>query len=526
MRERKEIQEMLRRLVFLPLLSALLLTLSYPAFNFSFLAWIALIPMLVAIRGEKPWQAFFTGYITGFLFFGATLYWVGYVAIIGVFVLTLYLALFFGIFAVGVDILAMQFRKPRTRFTVLVSCLWVAVEFLRSHLFTGFGWALLGYTQWETLPIIQIADSMGAYGVSFLVVFTNVLIASKIKKKIKGHMPESRYLALLVIILIAVAIYGYYKVDQKFEADPVRVSIIQGNIPQSQKWDEKFADDILDRYTALTKEAAKDKPDLIIWPETSVPGFLETDKVFRDKITALAKEVNAYLLVGTQTEKAPQRVRYYNSAVLISNAGKIVKRYDKMHLVPFGEYVPLGNSYLSFIKKRYDMGEDYSPGHDYTIFEMPTHKGRKVKFGVLICFEDVFPELSRNFVRLGADFLVVITNDAWYMRTAAPFQHTQPSVFRAIEERVNVIRCANTGHSCFINQNGEITQSVTDYTGGKIFVTGFATADIIPGKVQTLYLRYGDAFAWGCVWVFLFDLTLYFIYNYVRLFRKKYPRKI
>ena len=498
-----------------------MLTLSYPAFDFSYLAWFALIPMLIAIRGEKPWQAFFTGYITGLLFFAATLYWVGYVAIIGVVVLAFYLAFFFGIFAVGVDILAMQFEKPRIRFAVLVSCLWVAVELLRSHLFTGFGWALLGHTQWDTLPIIQIADVAGAYGVSFLVVFTNVLISSKIKKKIKGYMPEPRYLALLVIVLIVVAIYGYYKVDQKFDGEPVKISVIQGNIPQSEKWDEKYANEILDKYIDLTKEAAKDKPDLIIWPETSVPGFLETDQFLRGKITTLAKEVNTYILVGTQTERVPQKVRYFNSAALISNKGEIVGRYDKMHLVPFGEYVPLGNGFLSFIKQRYDMGEDYTPGKDYTIFEIPTQKGGQVKFGVLICFEDVFPELSRNFVRSGADFLVVITNDAWYMKTAAPFQHVQPSVFRAVEDRVNVVRCANTGYSCFIDQSGKIIQEVKDFKGEKIFVTGFATANIIPGKAGTLYLEYGDAFARLCVWVILFDLTLYFIYNYVKSSRQR-----
>ena len=520
---------MLRRLIFLPLLSAILLTLSYPAFDLSFLAWFALIPMLIAIRGEKPWQAFFTGYITGFLFFGAALYWVGYVAIIGVIVLTVYMAFFFGIFAVGVDILAMQFARPRIRFAVLVSCFWVAVEFLRSHLFTGFGWALLGHTQWQTPPIIQIADAAGAYGVSFLIVFTNVLISSKIKKKIKGHVPEPRYLAFLVIVLIAVAIYGYYKVEGKFDGAEVRVSVIQGNIPQSEKWDEKFAGRILDRYISLTREAAKDKPDLIIWPETSVPGFLETDQALRDKVTALAKEVNTYLLVGTQTEKAPQKVRYYNSAALISDKGEIVQRYDKIHLVPFGEYVPMGNNYLSFIKKRYDMGEDYTAGHDYTVFKMPTRngkvlgeaQGREVKFGVLICFEDVFPELSRSFVRRGADFLVVITNDAWYMKTAAPFQHTQPSVFRAVEERVNVIRCANTGYSCFIDQTGKITREVADFNGKRIFATGFATANITAGKARTLYLKYGDAFAWACSGVFLFDLTLYFIYNYAKSVRQR-----
>jgi apolipoprotein N-acyltransferase len=490
----------------------------------SFIAWFALIPMLIAIRGERPSQAFFTGYITGLLFFGATLYWVGYVAIIGVIVMTFYLAVFFGLFALGAEILSMQFPKPRLKFALLVSCLWVAIEYFRGHVFTGFAWALLGHTQWETLPMIQIADTFGAYGVSFFVIFTNVLVSSKIKKKIKGCKPEARYLALLVMIFIAVMIYGYYMQDLRQPGEPVKISVIQGNIPQSQKWDEKYAADILDRYAALTKEAAKDKPDLIVWPETSVPGFLETELPLREKITALAKEVNTYILVGTQTEKVPEGARYYNSAALISNTGQIVQRYDKIHLVPFGEYVPLGNTYLSFIKKRYDMGEDYSPGKDYTIFEIPTQKAGRVKFGVLICFEDVFPEIAKHFARLGAEFLVVITNDAWYMKTGAPYQHTQSSVFRAVENRLNVVRAANTGQSCFIDQSGKITQSVKDAAGNRIFVGGFATANIIPGKGRTPYMRYGDAFAWACIGVFLFDLTLYSIYNYINLRRKNWKK--
>jgi apolipoprotein N-acyltransferase len=255
-----------------------------------------------------------------------------------------------------------------------------------------------------------------------------------------------------------------------------------------------------------------------------VPGFLETQKELRDRIAALAKETGSYILVGTQTEKVPEGVRYYNSAVLVSNTGEMAQRYDKVHLVPFGEYVPFGNSYLSFIKKRYDMGEDYSPGKDYTIFEIPTQKRGRVKFAVLICFEDVFPEISRIFARRGAEFLVVITNDAWYMDTGAPYQHTQSSVFRAVENRLNVVRAANTGQSCFIDRNGRITQSVQDTSGKRIFTDGFATANIIPARSRTPYMRYGDLFAWVCAGVFLFDLTLYSIYNYINLRRKNWKK--
>ena len=497
------------------------MTFSYPIFNISFLAWFALIPLLIAIRGEKPVQAFFTGYITGVLFFASALYWVSYVAIIGEIVLALYLALYFGLFALGADILLMQFPRPRIRYAFLVSALWVGLEYARSCLLTGFGWALLGHTQWENLPIIQIADMTGAYGVSFLVVFTNALLASKIKKKIKGMVPEPRYLALLVIMLVVVSIYGYFRLDEKFRGNALKVSVVQGNIPQARKWDEKYADEILRQYVSLTKEAAKDKPNLIIWPETSVPGFLETDRKIFDAVSGLAKEVNTYLLVGTPSEATPERGPYFNSAVLFSNEGTVIKRYDKMHLVPFGEYVPFGDNIFSFVKTRYDMGEDYSRGREYTIFEVPLDKERKAKFGALICFEDVFPELVAESVRHGADFIVVITNDAWFMKTGAPYQHAQSSVFRAVENRISVVRCANTGYSCFIDQKGKVTGSVKDAKGERIFVPGFATAKVVPIKGETFYFKHGDLFAWACIWVFLFDLTLYFIYNYVRFFRKK-----
>jgi len=516
---------MLRRLILLPALSALLLTLAFPNFNFAFLAWFALIPLLIAIKGERPWQAFLTGCITGLLFFGATMYWVSYVAVIGAVALVIYLALYFGIFAVCVDALSVQFPRPGIIHAIFISSLWVGLEYLRSHLLTGLGWALLGYTQWKILPLIQIADITGVYGVSFLIIFANVLISSKIKKKIKGFRPDPRYLSFLIIILITTGMYGFYRMDQKFKDKTIKVSIIQGNIPQEQKWDEKYAEDILETHIQLTKEAAKDNPSLIIWPETSAPGFLEKEDILFNRISNLAKEVNSYLLVGTPTLAGQWAGPYYNSAVLISNEGKILRRYDKLHLVPFGEYVPLGDSVFSFVRTRYDVGEDYTPGKEHTVFEIPLAKDAKPKFGVLICFEDIFPDLVREFVRSGADFMINITNDAWFMKTAAPYQHAQSSVFRAIENRINLVRSANTGYSCFIDQNGKITGSVKNAEGEEIFVRGYATANIAPVKGATFYTKYGDLFAWTCIGVFLFDLTFYFIYNYIILRRKSGRRK-
>lgn len=498
------------------------MTLSFPVFNFSFLAWFALIPLLTAIRGEKPSEAFFSGYLMGLLFFGLTLYWVGYVAIIGVLVMSFYLAFYPALFAFGADILLKQFPRPRIRYAFFVSSLWVGLEYLRSNLLTGFGWALLGHTQWENLYIIQIADMTGVYGVSFLIVFTNAVISSKIKKKLKGLSVEPRYVALLIILLAMTTMYGYFRISQRYKGDIINVSVIQGDIPQSQKWDERYIKEILNTYVRLTKEAVIGKPDLVIWPETAAPGFLETDKELFDAVSGLAKETKTYLLTGTPSERSSSGP-YFNSAVLFSKEGKLIKRYDKIHLVPFGEYVPFGDNLFSFVKTLYDMGEDYTPGSEYTLFELPVGKAPPAKFGVLICFEDIFPGLTAEFVKRGADFMVVITNDAWFMRTGAPYQHAQSSVFRAIENRINVIRSANTGYSCFIDQKGRITDFVKDIDGENIFVSGFATEKIIPSKAQTFYTKHGDIFAASCLWVFLFDLTLYFIYNYVRFSRKKTP---
>jgi len=282
-----------------------------------------------------------------------------------------------------------------------------------------------------------------------------------------------REVIITALVLIAVFGYGIMRVNERGYGNGVRVSVIQGNIPQELKWDPKAQDMIIEKYIALTKMAALESADLIVWPETSFPGFFEIDEDMTEKILTLVKETKIPILIGVNTEKDE---KYFNSAALISPEGSMTNKYDKIHLVPFGEYVPFSNKFPAFHKLILGELGEFTPGKDFKAFSLqPSAFSQTVKFSVLICFEDIFPEISRKFVKNGAKFLIVITNDAWYGKSGAAYQHAANSVFRAIENRVPVVRCANTGYSCFIDSRGGIYDSVSE-KNSLLFVTGYKTA--------------------------------------------------
>ncbi len=522
----------------LAVLSAVLLILSFPGFNLWIVAWVALVPLFFAIEGQKPLKAFLISYLAGFLFFLGTIYWLVHVTLPGMIITVAYLALYFGFFGLIISLtsslrgskateaislkarLLRPFGPRNDEYFVLlflIPAAWVALEWARSYLFTGFGWALLGYSQSNNLPIIQIADVTGAYGVSFLIVIFNVALFLVIKNLRK--MKECLVAVVMAAILItAVSGYGLLRLNNVFTGEKLKVSVVQGNIPQVQKWDERFAEKIIERYTELTILAAAEKPDLVIWPETSVPGFIENEKILLEWIGALAKRANAPLLVGApRYEDLDGRELYYNSAFFFLKDGSPDRHYDKIHLVPFGEYVPLGR--LFFFVQRFAARPigDFVGGKEFTVLRFPIERSvkekdrnwklvKKVGFGCLICFEDIFPDLARGFVRNNAAFLVNMTNDAWFGRSSAAYQHAQASVFRAVENRVNVIRAANTGLSCFIDQKGRIVSKVSK-SDKDLFVDGFKTEDIVLSRTRTLYTAYGDIFAYLCIFFTVFCLS-------------------
>lgn len=486
------------------ILSAALLVLSFPWFNGNLLVWIALVPLLFALDGSGPIRAFFTAYLAGALFFLGTIYWLVHVTLPGMIVVVLYLALYFALFGAAS---AYALSHPSAVAIFIVPAIWTCLEWARSNLLTGFGWVLLGHSQANNPTIIQIADVTGAYGVSFLIVLVNAAIFMTIKSMRKRENSVVYLTIALSVVFLATA-YGIINLRSIFTGDKVKVAVIQGNIPQSEKWDRQFREEILRKYGRLTKEAIAKKPDLVIWPETSVPAFIELDKGVRVWLGDLAKGAATPLLVGAPREDAGASGALYNSAILFGPDGDIIGTYAKVHLVPFGEYVPF-KKVLAFVERfaPSPIG-DFSAGKESSVLSFSMKRStvaehsrwkliKKIRFAPLICFEDIFPDLARRSVANGANFLVNMTNDAWFKHSSAPYQHAASSVFRAVENRVNVIRAANTGYSCFIDQKGEIIDAVGSQ-GKEIFVEGFAVHDIVLNRPHTIYTRYGDIFVTIC----------------------------
>ena len=483
-----------------------MLVLSFPGFNLWILAWVAFIPLFFAVDGQKPLKVFLTAYLTGFLFFLGTMYWLIHVTFPGMLVVVAYLALYFGFFALALV------RSPGTMAhsrLFFIPSAWVALEWIRAHALTGFGWNFLGYSQSANLPVIQIADMFGAYGVSFIIVMFNTAIYMFIKdfKRDKdAYVP----VAAAVITLLVVLGYGIFRLNNVFTGEKLKVAIVQGSIPQDEKWDRHFTDMILSRYEELTKKAALEKADLVIWPETSIPGFVENEEVLSSRVKKLVKDINTPLLAGApRYEETVEGASYFNSAFLFLKDGSIGGRYDKIHLVPFGEYVPLKDLFFFVHKFAPRPIGDFAAGKDFTAFKILLERTAKdnnyrwkmvkrVSFSSLICFEDIFPDLARQFAKRNTDFLVNITNDGWFGHSSAAYQHAQASVFRAVENRINVLRAANTGLSCFIDQKGRITQRVTD-GGEDLFVPGFKVGTIVLSRTGTVYTVYGDVFAYACM---------------------------
>jgi apolipoprotein N-acyltransferase len=471
-------------MVFLSCLSsAALLVFSFPQIEWSFLAWVAFVPLFCVLDGQKPWRAFRRAYLCGFLFFFATLGWIVYVTYPGAFLLVSFLALYFAVF--GAIFIYFQ-RLPLIPRIFVLSSAWVALEFIRDHFLSGFGWVMLGHSQYKNLWLIQIADKTGVYGVSFLVILVNLLIFETWRARslfLKANI-------IVVAILSAVFTYGFSVTEQKGYYQTVKVGIVQPNIPLAIAWDEARKPWIIDKTIRLTRELDNQKLDLIVWPETSLPGVVSDDPYLTGEIQAAAATLHTPILIGSVAQQGEQ---YYNSAFLIGADGQMLGRYDKIHLVPFGEYLPL-RPVLGWINKFVEL-DDFTPGKTYKIFS-PAPSA--FKFAVLICFEDTLGYLRRNFTRAGADFFVNMTNDAWFRRTKAPFLHLQAAVFGCVENHRALARAANTGVSALVDPWGRIITTVSDGHGKKTLIEGTAWGTLPLIHEMTFYTKYGDIFTYLC----------------------------
>ena len=487
------LRSIIKNSFFLAAASAVLLRLSFPKFDLWILAWFAFVPLFFALRKHGGLKVFAISFFSGFLFFVLTVFWLIHVTVPGMFILSFYLGLYWAAF--GLIYGSLKTRLNFWQRIFFAPCLWVSLEFARSHFLTGFPWALLAYSQTFNLAAIQAADIFGAYGVSFIVVFVNIALFEIIRDyPTKAPFKVPRLLIPLLILLAWLA-YGSYRINEDPQRScPFKIAIVQGNIPQEIKWVSSFQDRIFKKYQLLTDIIRlKNNPDLIIWPETAFPDYLEfgdNDAPLKD----LAKETETPLLVGSIRFKD---MRYYNSAILFSPKGAVLGVYDKIHLVPFGEYIP-SRKILRFVERVLPI-EDFTPGTEHEIFSVGGLRCPGIKLGVLICFEDIFGDLASRLVRRGADFLVNITNDAWFGDTSSPYQHMEASVFRAVENRVFVVRAANTGISCVLDDLGRSLVTVKGIGGKETFVTGAETSLIYKTGRRGLYTKTGDIFTFACM---------------------------
>jgi apolipoprotein N-acyltransferase len=495
--------------------SAMLLWAGFAPLDQPFFVWIGLVPLFLTIQGKNLLQGFLLSLLCGILFFLGIFNWIlevpGYTLLHHSF-LAVYLGSYFGIFGLAFSLIS---KKRGPIFSLFAApFIWVALEYVRSNLsFLALPWGLLAHSQYQVYFPIQIAAVTGTYGISFLIVIVNAGFAAIVEpillrfgKNQDLILKPSRTKGRRWVVIAAVAsitatlIYGYLKVSTPLSGPAVRVSVVQGNIEQKKKWDRNYASFIMQTYANLTQAASEADPSLIIWPETATPRAINRDPALYGQVKRLAQTYRKHLLLGSaQAQKykrgKSKRAETLNSAFLISpDIGKVKnQRYDKIHLLPFGEYLPYkGTIPWSYVKIA-DIG-NYAPGNEFTIFEIPQYR-----FGVTICWENIFPDLVRQFVKRGAQFIVNITNEAWFGKTAAPYQFVSMSVFRAVENRVFVVRSANTGISCIIDPMGRVVDRVKDESGQDIFVRGMLTGKIVPLESNTIYTRFGDWLAWICL---------------------------
>ena len=523
------------RLILLACASGVLYPLCFPAFNLGFLAWIALVPLHFSIDySSSPREAFKLGWLAGTIAFTGAMFWVItamnlygkvpiLVALLIMLLLTVYLGLYLAIYAGGLAWIRLAFP---TLGMLPAPFLWVTLELIRTYFLSGLPWVLFGYSQYEWLPIIQLADHFGVYGVSFLLVLVNAALAELIVWSVKAYRgfalrsfpwPSTGAAAagLGVAFLYGMTVLG---TSHPLPARTLSIGLVQPNVDQAQKWDMAFRQDTLQRYSRLTAGMGKEL-DLIIWPEAATPFIFEREPQYRLLLSAMSHEAGAPLLFGSPALRHYPDGRPYlmNSAYLLAPDGQILGRYDKQHLVPFGEYIPLHNSLLFFLDKLVEGIGDFEAGPGATLLMFKprektppmtaaaTAPDFHVKFGVVICYEVIFPNLVRQFASGGAEFMVTVTNDAWFGPSSAPYQHFAMVVFRSVENRVAFARAANTGISGFIDPFGRVQHATA------IFTQEAVTGTIEIGHPKTFYARYGDLFAYGCVIITaLLCLTGYF----------------
>ena len=475
------------------LASGLLLGAAQPGFDLSALAWVGLVPLLLVMRGASVRRAFMLGWLAGAAYYALVLYWIvptistytsvpAPLAVVLELLAAMVAGSLFGLFAAGVEWLA----EAGISRVVSVPALWIVIEWLRTFFPAAFPWAFLGYSQVAFPTLVQVADIAGVYGLSALLAFANAAAAEIFRDGVRRHAALTGLLATLVTFTVAYGVIRIRTLDA-LKGRTVRVGLIQPNIAQDEKWRPGLEDSIVARQVVLTATAIGQGAEIVVWPEASIPFYLALDER-SERLRDIARRARVDLLVGAPgAEPGPDgEIRPFNQAWLIRRDGELVGPYDKIRLVPFGEYVPWGGLF-GVVQRIVEGVGDFVAGSSYVVFDaQPGADGTPVKASVLICYEAIFPDLTRRFVNAGANLLVNISNDAWYGDTAAPRQLLAMIALRAVENRVPLVRSTNTGISAFVSATGVVSDATA------LFEQAAVTADVELVRGFSLYTLLGD----------------------------------
>ncbi|MEY4916201.1 MAG: hypothetical protein RL616_114 [Verrucomicrobiota bacterium] len=516
----------------LAVLAGLLLALAFPKISFAGFAWIAPALLMFAANGKSGADAFRVGCVSGFTFWLASLYWlllipyawhgVPFLPALGWILLAAYLALFTGAWSWLISGFRFQVSSftQRTLWMLAAAAAWVALEMLRARLLGGFPWSFLGVSQYQLVPLIQIAAFTGVYGVSFLVVWFSLALfcAARmiLQNPAKRHVWQAE-IVLPLVVVVACFTSGLFQLKRGVAAENfARVTLIQPSIPQTVIWDRSEGEKSFRQFLALNEAALTNQTDVLIWPESAVPEMSEENC---RAISDLAQKHHVWLVLnGEDMTTSPAETNYFNAAFLVNPQGHLTTTYHKRKLVIFGEYIPLVR-WLPFLKWFTPIEGGWTPGEKPVTFEVDApdismewekiYSGNQpprrvpVKTAALICFEDTFAGATLEAAQDDLDFLINLTNDGWFGDSSAPWQHMANSVFRAVENGVPLLRCANNGVTCAIDGHGRVEKIFRDAHDSEYGI-GSLTVQVpllraAEKSAPTFYNRHGDWFGWGCV---------------------------
>lgn len=480
--------------IFPAFLSGILLLLAFPPFAVPGIGAVAFIPLLVALLRKRYTRAesFRIGYLFGVTFFILLLWWIKnllpwanvtipWLMTPALILAVLYLALYPAFFCLLLRVISGGHRQAAL---LIVPALWTLLELMRSRGEIGFPWGVAGYSISGYPQMIQIASYVGVYGVSFIVLAVNSVFAGALLSRGFGKRAILAAAGITVILLNgAVGRSLMPGEDEPGASGTATVAIMQPNIDLRIKWNPLYTDSIFSAYERLCRAVRPLDPELYVFPETAAPVYIKYEPRYQQRIVRLARELETPIFIGyldARRDVSNGEMNIYNAAGLFDRDGRLMVQYEKVHLLPFGEALPL--SWKFPVLKRINFGQgNFQPGSSFDPIAVGGHL-----FGALICFESIFPELSRRYTAHGAEFFVNITNDGWFGDTPGPVQHAQMCILRSVENRRTLVRSANTGISMVIDPWGRVTASIGLDREGTI------VEPIIVSTRRTVYSRVGE----------------------------------